>query len=583
MNTIKIIYNKFKPALHAISVIFLAISVFGCDDYLMEKEIPRITVDFYKTQQGVDAAATAAYGYLRFGITGEFSNILNELGNDLTTGATGAVGYPCNIYNSQLSSSLSNFRSLWENHYKGINTTNLVLQEVSGGPMSENDKKMAIAEMSFLRAYFYFDLVQQFGAIPLVTEASYDVRTDFKRSPVSEVYKLIISDLRYAVENLRESTSTAQKNVGKATRYSAAHLLSKAYLTRCSAVTDQRGQLTTDPDSALYYADMVIKNTNYKLQVNFADLWRFDNQANSEVVFAVQFTQDIVYNGSGNLSHLYYGSWYEDITGLQRDIENGRPYRFHMGTPRTMYDLYDRKNDSRYYKTFKWVYYCNKANNKVAIGDTALYYSINPAPAGETYQYTYIAWDRDVFNNNNQHYPSILKFIDPGRPSMNETKGSRDWVRMRLGETYLLAAEAAGRKGDFEKAAEYINVVRQRAAWHDGEAKMSQYWKEEGGEYGNTKSTYEQIKVAANDLRTNFVDFILDERGRELLGEYMRWEDLVRCEKLYEYIHDRKYNPNADAQANIQPYHKLRPIPQTHIDRLIPQGKIEEEQNPGYY
>ncbi|MDR1370609.1 MAG: RagB/SusD family nutrient uptake outer membrane protein, partial [Dysgonamonadaceae bacterium] len=95
----------------------------------------------------------------------------------------------------------------------------------------------------------------------------------------------------------------------------------------------------------------------------------------------------------------------------------------------------------------------------------------------------------------------------------------------------------------------------------------------------DTHSTYSEIEVKADDLSANFVDFILDERGRELLGEYTRWLDLVRCEKLVEYV--RKYNP--DASPNIKEHHKLRPIPQTHIDRLNPRGTNEEEQNPGYF
>jgi len=85
--------------------------------------------------------------------------------------------------------------------------------------------------------------------------------------------------------------------------------------------------------------------------------------------------------------------------------------------------------------------------------------------------------------------------------------------------------------------------------------------------------------VEPNDINSNFVDFMLDERGRELLGEYYRWEDLVRCEKLVEYV--RKYN--YDGAVNIKEHHKLRPIPQNHIDRINPKGPPEEEQNPGYF
>ncbi|MDR3262396.1 MAG: RagB/SusD family nutrient uptake outer membrane protein, partial [Tannerella sp.] len=256
-----------------------------------------------------------------------------------------------------------------------------------------------------------------------------------------------------------------------------------------------------------------------------------------------------------------------------------RPYRFHRATNRTFFELFDRKNDSRFYKSFKWVFYCNRAATGLAVGDTAIYHSLNPPHSDRQYAYTYIQWNKESPNSNNTFYPPLVKYIDNKRAAMNDAGGSREWLRMRLGETYLLAAEAAGRKGDFNLAATYINAIRQRASWKEGEAKMSQYWVEEGGAVNDKSSTYPLIEVKADDLKTNFVDFMLDERGRELLGEYMRWEDLVRCEKLYEYV--TKYNP--DAAPNIREYHKLRPIPQNHIDRLNPRGTNEEEQNPGYF
>ena len=95
----------------------------------------------------------------------------------------------------------------------------------------------------------------------------------------------------------------------------------------------------------------------------------------------------------------------------------------------------------------------------------------------------------------------------------------------------------------------------------------------------DTRSTFDEIKISAETLSSaNFVEFILDERARELLGEVNRWEDLVRCEKLYDWV--KEFNKEA---KSIQPYHKLRPIPQSHIDRLIPAGDIKEEQYEGYY
>jgi hypothetical protein len=176
-------------------------------------------------------------------------------------------------------------------------------------------------------------------------------------------------------------------------------------------------------------------------------------------------------------------------------------------------------------------------------------------------------------------YPGLSKWLDPTRPTINETNGSKDWMIMRYGETLLMLAEAYGRKGNFTTAASYINQVRTRAAYKDGEMKTTQYWTFEGGNYADrTRSTVPEMQVTAADISSNFVDYILDERGREMLGELNRWEDLDRCEKLVERV--KKYNPDAQ---NIRDFHTLRPIPQTHIDRLNPKGPIEEEQNIGYY
>ncbi len=574
-----------KPDKNIIAAKFLPVCIFiimllptGCNDFLDEKEMPRITYEFYKTKQGVIGAIDAVYSYMRFGVEGENVNILTELGTDLITGAEGALSYPTNLYGGTLKADYGYFYNFWDNHYKAIGVTNQVIQNLPEIDLTENERVAYLAEISFFRAYFYFDLVQHFGRIPLVLESVDEAKTDFKRASVSDIYNQIIHDLEIAEKGLPETAT------GKATKYSAAHLLAKVYLTRASAVKEDKGQRPNDADSALLYAQKVIESGKYELVENFSDLWDMDNMGNKEVIFSVQFTTDKIYNGSnGNKSHLYWGSWYEDQNGMERDLENGRPYRFHRATNKVMFELFDRKNDSRFYKSFKWVYYCNKRytgrTGTLEVGDTAIYYSLNTKDPDKNIPYTYFKWNKEDVSKNNRYYPPLLKYFDPKRAEINDQAGSREWVRMRLGETYLIAAEAAGRKGDFDLAATYINEVRQRAAWKDGEEKMSQYWVEEGGEYGNTDSTYDEIKVTAADISSNFIDFMLDERGRGLLGEYMRWEDLVRCEKLYEYV--TAHNP--DAKDNIQPYHKLRPIPQRHIDRINPKGSNEEEQNEGYY
>ncbi len=192
---------------------------------------------------------------------------------------------------------------------------------------------------------------------------------------------------------------------GKATAFAAAHLLSKVYLTRASAITDNRGQKPSDLDSALHYSEKVIKEGPYQLLENYSDLWDINNMGNKEVIFSVQFTSNPIFNGEGNKMHLYWTSLYEDLPGMLRDIYNGRPYRRLQPTAKVYYNLYDRKNDSRFYKSFRWVLYANEENSipkwqilsdnsgvyftpdpakgqiagspKFAIGDTAVYYTVD--------------------------------------------------------------------------------------------------------------------------------------------------------------------------------------------------------------
>lgn len=587
----------------------------GCSDWLSEDGAPKIDYSLYETEAGIDAALVSAYNYLRLGASGEHASAYVELGTDLfTEGSDGSWRDSFDQYGAKMGADNSLLYKLWENNYKGIGNCNLALDEVATSPVITEEKRVqSIGELRFIRAFMYFDLVQQFGRIPLVLKGSYEVQTAFKRASVGEVYDAIISDLRYGVENLPIPDKVSDVKKGKANSYVAAHLLSKVYLTRASASVEDRGKKTTDLDSALYYSEKVIKESPYQLQKNFSDLWKIDNQGNSEVIFAVQYTTNTLFNGDGNWLHLFWLAEYDNKPGMSRNIEYGRPYKRLRPTDKTLFELFDRKNDSRFYKSFQWVYYANnsktipkwselkqngevyftpdpdkgqvKGKNKFSLGDTAIYYSVVKTGFGSSslnlkkyianYSYTYFPYEAQDLKN----FPTLLKHLAPNRADAAQRESGREWVRMRLGETYLIAAEAAGRKGDFDLAAKYLNVIRERATWAEGEEKAPQYWNVEGGMKNNVQSTYKEIEVTKEQLAaSDFVSFMLDERGRELLGETCRWEDLVRCEKLVDWV--KKYNPKG---GNIQSYHKLRPIPSNHINRLNPVGPISEEQNEGYY
>lgn len=240
----------------------------ACTNWLSEDGAPKMTYDYYGTEQGVDAAVAAAYSFLRWGCGNERYDVLTELGTDLfTAGSDGKNKTSFNAYGTQLNPEDNILSGLWENHYKGISDANIAMDQILQSDMSESKKLTSLGEMLFIRSFLYFELVQQFGKVPLVTEGSFEIRTDFKRAAIADIYKQIITDLRTAVEYLPEKVDDSQK--GKATSYAASHLLAKVYLTRGSAVTDVRGQKATDMDSVLYFAENVIKNSPYRLQKKF--------------------------------------------------------------------------------------------------------------------------------------------------------------------------------------------------------------------------------------------------------------------------------------------------------------------------
>ena len=590
-----------------IYLVMLALFTFSCKDFLEEEVVSDISYSHYENLQGIESGVGAAYDPLRIHYSTESNASLHQLGTDTYwDGRDAAYRTQLNRYEATLNSTFSQlYNDHWEDYYRGINTANTVIdaiQKIDEDKMPVDLKTTRTGELRFLRGLYYFYLVQSFGRIPIVTTPELGIRTDFPRAPIAEVYQLIISDLKFAADNL----PSTQDDYGRATKGAAQHALALVYLTRGSAVTDQRGQQPTDMDSAAYFADEVIFSNTYQLVPDFKDLWNINNQKNSEVIFAVQFSETQLYNNnSGNRDHLYFGMTYDLKPGMKRDVENGRPWNRLRPTNFTILELFDRKNDSRFYKTFKSAWYSNNPDNlpvweasggftpepevvgkpKFNVGDTAIWVTAEVYPENTNFDSLYAS--RSYFympmnRQDNANFFVLRKHLDPTRPGFNDEIGFRDGILFRLGETYLIAAEAYGRKGDFQTAVERLNVIRARAAYKEGEPKPVEYWKVEGGAYADQfKSTETEMLLTAADLakEPSFVDFMLDERAREMNGELRRWWDLTRTEKLVERV--QKYNPGG--AANIREYHRLRPIPQNHIDRLDPQGAISEEQNEGYY
>ncbi|MDO1447442.1 RagB/SusD family nutrient uptake outer membrane protein [Rhodocytophaga aerolata] len=539
----------------------------SCKNILEEKIISGITADYYNTPAGLEDGVKASYEPLRSWYGSQRGFTLTVFGTDeFTKGADGDFK-PVNDYEtpSMISGPASTyFREAWNQLYQGINTTNAVVTRAPTVEMPEALKTIRVAEARFLRAHYYFLLVQMYGPVHLTLEETTTVITTANRTPVSQIYDVIVEDLEFAVANL---PATKPAEWGRAYKPAAEHMLAKVLLTR--------GYLpeAAKPDDfsrAAALAESVLTNYSYlSLIPRFIDLWAMDNQTNPEVVWAVQYTTDPLTNtnttgnpaggafNSGNSGHLYFIMEYDaGHPGMMRDIANGRPFKRFKPTQYTL-KSFDLENDSRYHGTFKTVWYANNPNNLapgMKIGDTALY-----VPTFEMSDAVRATKNYKVFNpslvaqrSNGRYFPSLNKFIDPSRLTLAQEPGSRDFFVARLAETYLIAAEANFKLGNLEKAAEQINIVRRRAALPGKEDAMT--------------ITADQVTL----------DFILQERTRELLGEMVRWFDLKRTGTLVDRV--KLHNP--DAASNIQPFHLLRPIPQDQLDRVT--NPEEFAQNEGY-
>lgn len=511
---------------------------------LDEAIITGVTHDYYDTQVGFEALVNATYEPMRTFYAQERGFTLTAFGTDeYTKGADGGHKF-YNDYTPQLNPGASFLRDTWRDFFRAINTTNAAVGRAPTVTMDSALKAQRVAEARFLQAFYYFHLVQMFGDVPLQLEETLEPITTATRTPKADIYAEIIKDLEYASTHL---PTVQQKDYGRVTKGAAQHFLAKVYLTRADP---------GDVAKAIAYADSVINSGVYGLLPRWADVFDIKNERNKEIIFTVQFTADPLTTGPGNRGHLYFLMEYDVQAGMKRDIQNGRPFKRFRPTT-WLLGLWNRTADSRYHDSFTNVWYANNEASipknadgtlKYRLGDTAVWLPDVALTAAQKAAKPYRVYNPNEYSS--RVFPSLKKFHDSDRLSVNDERGDRDFFVARLAETYLLVAEAHVRNGNAALALPYVNAVRTRAA--------------KPGQTAAMQATAAQMTL----------DFILDERSRELAGESMRWFDLVRTGKLVDRV--KLYNP--DGKNLIQAFHALRPIPTDQIDRT----SNVFAQNPGY-
>jgi hypothetical protein len=573
--------NIMKIRIYIFFTILLALAGAGCNKLLREQPRSVLTPQFFATTQGFQQGLDAAYAGTRLFWGNQDYFTITVIGTDeFKRGIDG--NSDINVYSSGYTPSHGTVNANWRNAYTFINTCNGVIDNAPDVPLPDATKKRMVAEAKFIRANYYFILAQFWGDVTLNKTFQAVPSTSATRDPLSEVYDFIIQDLTDAAQDLHQGL-IKDVQPGRATRAAALHVLAKVYLTRAGSPAAK----ASDYEDAYNTAKNLIDNrATYGLNLlpDFGSVYLEGNEANSEVIWTVQHTSNLAYNGPNNsgvsnfsadnvLNHMWVPQ-YERQPGMVRSTQYGRPY-IRCTPTRWLTDVAfaDKVNDTRYNKTFQTVWYANQPDPaqypkwpnplppgappgaapgqfKISIGDTAIYMPGIDRTDAQINASRFVLIPPRKYSAALS--PAMFKYFDTKRANLN-FPSIRPVIAYRLAETYLVAAEAAFRTNRMTEAVDYINTIRTRAAYPTGNAAA--------------------LAITQADLS---IDFILDERTRELCGELVRWFDLVRTGKLIDRV--KLYNP--EAAGNILDKHKLRPIPQAQIDAVVTGDPYP--QNPGW-
>ena len=504
-------------------------SITSCSESFLDENLTtQYSTDRFKTQEGLDELVTGAYQKLKFKFNYIWGIQCYNMGVDEFTDANNVIP-AWNHYSQDLNSSENAANQpIWDNYYGLVEPANILIQNI---PQYYNQSSPTyntrLGEAHFLRAYAYFELVKQFGGVPLKLVPSTSAETYFTRNSAEEIYTQVISDFGEAYRLLPDKG----ESIGRINKYAAAHFLAKAHLFRASELYSDwnSNYIASDLDAVIQYGSEVVDA--HPLCNDYVELWDYEqpngaNEKVSEVILAAQFSNDeSTWGRYGNQMHLYYPAVYQgnDIGGCKRDISGGREFSYVSATEYTM-QVFDRVNDSRFWKSFITCYGANETKSaptwtaedmpyapagvkegdkRFSGGELGMKYIVND-PGDNRYEkypnapaytvlkdgkmcntYTYVRYFKGQehswnVNEKTGNYYDIIphkrsvalsKFRDGYRVSIASQFGTRDAIIARSADDVLMVAEAYIRKGEanYDKAIEWMNKLRERAGYKTGE------------------------------------------------------------------------------------------------------------------
>lgn len=553
--------------IYKIAILSLVLIALGCDDeaFLDQKPETFLTVDnVFTSGVQVDQLVLTMYQQdraLHAYIDNNQGRVMYGQGTDVFTVPTFRQNTNFSDYNSTITPNAGRLYNIYTDLYQMISRANLAISLAEDGNLtfeSEEARKYIIAQAKFFRAKAHGQAAELFGRVAIVDEPTTTVRFDYEQSERFEIYQFAIDDLESILDDLPETTNQP----GRVVRGAAQHFLSEFYLGLGIETGDN-----TAYDQAIKYASDVIDGGIYSLMTNrfgsradepgknvYWDLFRLNNQnyadGNTESIWTYQFDYEAYKAGDegARLALPYYlmPVW-RAIPGVigEDEYTGGRGVAYLRPTDLTETIIWDssisdgdiRGDESNIRRT---VYYNDPSyEDGSKVGQVVPQDELDAANVGLA---------------DGAYFPIFEKFTTDQFEGLEDGERRqniwRDDYVIRLPETILLRAEAKFRKGDAQGAADDINIIRDRAQC-------------------NVRAT-----AAMVDL-----DFILDERARELFGEESRWNTLLRMGGNIASERIRKY-AKYDYQRNSLTFDfNTFPIPQTIIDR---NKDVVWEQNPGW-
>ncbi len=493
--------------------------------------------------------------------------------------------------------------NIWNNTYDGIGGCNTALALADKAPFKSDEAKNAkIAEVRFLRAIYYFNAVEQFGAVTMLKERNMTANyTPTRTEPLIIYREIIIPDLEFAAQWLPVGTDATTTTP---TKKSAMGFLAKACLQTKEYGTDEYIQEALDTSKKLI-ADCENGGSTYGAYMysNYDDVFaEVNNWENKEALWKHRWYSGADGHGSSNGNYKLnrndeYFLCKLTRFGAREDNQktrltwDGSINGIFMPTQHllNLYVQADGSLDPRFHKSFTTEWTANKnyswnaddcnsfrkdasvSGSSLQKGELAIKF-ITPQDADyaterankATSKYLVVDY-KDVYDDANRNvimtYNSTENQLRYLYPSLNKHNSSNYYVAnaskkrngnlnatfmMRMSEVYLIAAEADIYMNDGSSAMTYINKVR--------------------------------IRAGAEPLTgTPTIRTVLDERGRELCGEYCRFYDLKRTGMLKDNTYLKETHPDLAQYFNAN--YALRPISTTYTSTI---SNGAEYQNPGY-